>query len=90
MLLLRRFLRPDSTFLEIGPGDCALSFEAARHVNKAYAVDVSEEITGDAEHPQNFQLILSDGCSIPLPEKSVDVAYSNQLIDQAPAPGRIS
>ena len=27
MKLLRRFLRPDTTFLEVGAGDCALSLE---------------------------------------------------------------
>src|SRR6266404_8859050 len=27
--LLRNYLHPDATFLEIGPGDCALSIEAA-------------------------------------------------------------
>jgi SAM-dependent methyltransferase len=81
MLLLGRFLNADSTFLEVGPGDCSLSFEAARHVRKVYAVDVSEEITRKAVSPQNFQLIISDGCSIPVPEESVNVAYSNQLME---------
>src|SRR5215468_148580 len=28
--LLRRYVRADSTYLEIGPGDCALAIEMAR------------------------------------------------------------
>lgn len=81
MRFLRRFLKPDVTFLEIGPGDCALSIEAARLVRQVFAVDVSEIITQRAGYPDNFRLILSDGCSVPLPENSVDVAYSNQLME---------
>lgn len=81
MRFLRRFLKPDVTFLEIGPGDCALAIEAARLVRQVFAVDVSEIITQRAGYPDNFRLILSDGCSVPLPENSVDVAYSNQLME---------
>src|SRR5882762_9619035 len=32
--LLSNYLRSDATFLEIGPGDCALSIEVARRVRK--------------------------------------------------------
>jgi len=31
--------------------------------------------------PANFTLIISDGCSIPAQRNSVDVAYSNQLME---------
>lgn len=79
--LLRHFLNEDITFLEIGAGDCALSFEVARSVKKVYAVDVSEIITKRQEMPENFHLILSNGCNIPLPPHSVDIAYSNQLME---------
>lgn len=78
---LKRFLNKNVTFLEVGPGDCALSFEACNWVKKVYAVDVSSEITKSAQTPQNFELILSDGCSVPVPENSIDVAYSNQLME---------
>lgn len=81
MRFLHSFLNRDSTFLEIGPGDCALSLEVAKFVKKVYAVDVSEEITKRSTFPQNFRLILSDGCNIPLPANSVNVAYSNQLME---------
>lgn len=78
---LMPFLNKNSTFLEIGPGDCALSFEAAKFVKQVYAVDVSDEITKCSSIPGNFQLILSDGCSVPIPSNSVNVAYSNQLME---------
>ena len=79
--LIRPFLRPDATVLEIGPGDCALSLAVAKQVRQVYGLDVSDEITHRALLPSNFKLILSDGTSVPLPPDSVDVAYSNQLME---------
>ena len=79
--MLMRFLRPGATFLEVGPGDCALTAEIARYVPKAYAVDVSLRNDGISVLPQNVEFILSDGCNIPIPAGSVDFAYSNQLLE---------
>lgn len=79
--VLYPFLRRDSTFLEVGAGDCSLSFEVAKYVTKVYAVDVSKEITKRSTHPHNFELVLSDGISINVPENSIDLAYSNQLME---------
>jgi SAM-dependent methyltransferase len=81
MRFLRRFLRRDATFLEIGPGDCALTFRAAGSCRMVYAVEVSEEITRNLAFPRNVRLLLSDGTSIPVPDASVAVAYSNQLME---------
>jgi SAM-dependent methyltransferase len=78
---LRRFLGRDSVFLEIGAGDCALSFAVARSVKKIYAAEVSEEITKNLTCPQNFDLILFDGCNIPLPVLSINIVYSHQLME---------
>lgn len=78
---IRRFLKANNVFLEVGAGDCALSFQVASVVKQVYAVDVSAEITRRTSPPENFQLILSDGCGIPVPPGSVDVAYSNQLME---------
>ncbi|HET9493457.1 MAG TPA: class I SAM-dependent methyltransferase [Chloroflexia bacterium] len=79
--LLSPFLTRRSTFLEVGPGDCALALRIAGMVRKVYAIDVSTEITKGNELPGNFELILSDGSSIPVPPGSVDVAYSDQLME---------
>lgn len=82
MKLLRSFLNADSTYLEIGPGDCAVSLEATRYVKKVYAVDVTDEMVRKLDHvPENFEFIVSNGSSIAAPENSVDVAYSNQLME---------
>ncbi|MHB8356235.1 MAG: class I SAM-dependent methyltransferase [Vulcanimicrobiaceae bacterium] len=79
--LLESYLFRDSTFVEIGAGDCALAFAVAGRVALSYGVDVSAEIAKSESPPDNFKLILSDGSSIPLPTNGVDVAYSNQLME---------
>jgi SAM-dependent methyltransferase len=81
MQLLHHFLEPDQTFLEIGPGDCNLSVAVAKQVQKVYAVDVSNEIAHNSNFPQNFELIIRDGCDIPVPDNSIDIAYSHQLME---------
>ncbi|HVE55362.1 MAG TPA: class I SAM-dependent methyltransferase [Pyrinomonadaceae bacterium] len=78
---LQLFVNENTIYLEIGPGDCALAFEIAKQVKKVYAIDVSNEITKNADKPANFELIISDGSDIPVPPESVDVAFSNQLME---------
>jgi len=80
--LLEGFLKDETAFLEIGPGNCTLSFSLARRVAQVFAVDVSEEMTRQQEKvPANFELILSDGTSIALLPESIDVAFSNQFLE---------
>ena len=67
--------------LEIGAGDCALSLALAAHARQVYAVEVSREIAHTEDAPENFELLITDGRSIPVEPNSVDVAYSNQLME---------
>lgn len=78
---LQSFISENTNYLEIGPGDCTLAFEIAGQVKKVYAIDVSNEITKTENAPANFELIISDGSSVPLAPASVDVAFSNQLME---------
>jgi len=80
MRLFEDRLSRDSVFIEIGPGDCALSCEVAKRVRKVFALDVSEEIVARSL-PTNVSIVLSDGSSVDLPAESADVAYSNQLME---------
>jgi SAM-dependent methyltransferase len=81
MRFLAHFLRPGITFLEVGAGDCELSVAVARTARKVYAVDVSESVVARASKPDNVEIVLSDGVSIPVPPGSVDLAFSNQLME---------
>lgn len=76
---LRPYLRPGCTFLEIGAGDCALSARVAECAAKVYAVDISDQHARAL--PANAELVISDGTSIPVPTGSVDVAFSDQLME---------
>jgi SAM-dependent methyltransferase len=79
--LIKHYLDGVESFLEVGPGDCALAFRVAEIVKEVYAVDVSQEITRGKAWPSNFQLYISDGSSIPLPNHKIDLVYSNQLME---------
>lgn len=79
--LLRRFLRPGGSFLEIGAGDCSLSKAVAPTAAAVYAVEVSDEITHGLDLPANVKVVISDGSSIPVPPGSVDLAYSSSLME---------
>lgn len=78
---LEKFFQPKTTFLEIGCGTGHLTSTVADHVEKVYAIDVSEELTQVLVLPDNVDLVISDGISIPVPESSIDVAYSHQLME---------
>jgi hypothetical protein len=77
---LRPALDLHSVFLEIGAGDCTLARRAAGYVERAYAVDISEDVMGRLGGPPNLVRVVHDGMRIPLPEASIDVAFSRQLV----------
>ena len=76
---LRPYLEPGCTFLEIGAGDCALSARVAEVAGQVYAVDISDQAVRPL--PDNVALVISDGTSIPVPSGSVDLAFSDQLME---------
>ncbi|MBB4040726.1 SAM-dependent methyltransferase [Microvirga flocculans] len=78
---IKPLLRKSDIYCEIGAGDCALAIKVSKYVKKAYAIDVSEIISDNVKFPENLEFILSDGISIPIPENTVDLAYSNQLME---------
>ena len=81
LAFLTRFLEPDTVFLELGAGDCALALAVATSARRVYALDVSESITAEARAGGVVQVVLSDGVSVDVPEGSVTLAYSNQLME---------
>jgi hypothetical protein len=81
MRLLKPLLRPDLTFLEVGAGDAKLSLAVCPHVHQVYGLDVAQEITGRVRGPANFKFVHSTGCDVPLPDESVDLAYSDQVME---------
>lgn len=80
-LLLRRF-HPRTVFMDIGSADCELALQAASYVERVYAVDVSGRFLQNVLVPLNVRLVLCGGVRIPVPEASVDLAFSGGFIDQ--------
>jgi SAM-dependent methyltransferase len=78
---VRRFLRSESTFLEVGAGDCALTTEVAKHVMKAFAFDVSQEITRGIILPANTSLVISKEGEIPFDRESIDITFSSDVME---------
>lgn len=79
MAQLRPYLFEGCNFLEIGAGDCALSVRVAATAATVYAVDISDQ--AGAALPANVNLVISDGRSIDVPAASVDIAFSDQLME---------
>jgi SAM-dependent methyltransferase len=79
--LLRPYLTRDTVFLEVGAGDCALPLLVAPMVRKAYGLEVSEELTRGLPNSEKFQVLLPKSCEVPLPDNTIDLAFSFQVIE---------
>lgn len=80
--LLGPFLEENMTLLEIGAGNLALARALSPHVKKVVALDVSKEFAMSlGAVPKNVELVLSDGISVPVAAGSVDLVYSDQLME---------
>jgi SAM-dependent methyltransferase len=79
--LLRKWIRPQTSFLEFGAGDCRLSLEISRYVERVVAVDISDQRGTSVATPRNFQLVVYDGYHLEVPDRSVDVVFSQDMIE---------
>lgn len=79
--LVAPFVRPDSTVIEFGAGDCHLAFELAKSARKVFAIDIADQIGPGAARPGNFELVVYNGYDLDLPEETIDTIFSDQLIE---------
>ncbi len=77
---VRPYIGRQSVFLDVGAGDCALAARVASQARLAYALDIHFDAPRPGE-PPNLKRVLSDGRSIDVPEASVDVAFSDQVVE---------
>ena len=75
------FIQNKKSFVEIGAGDCSLSIAASKYCSKVFALEVSNNITDNLKFPSNVQLVLCDGFNFPFEANTIDIAYSNQLME---------
>lgn len=80
-----RMIRPElgagDVFLEVGGGDCLVSTHVAPHVARSIVIDVSDELVPQGATPANFEFIKINGVDVPLPDASVSLIYSNQVME---------
>jgi SAM-dependent methyltransferase len=79
--IVRPFLRPESVYLEVGPGDCSLALQVSQLVKKVYAADVSAGLLRRDPRELPIEFIQFDGIEIPIEPNTVDVAFSGQVLE---------
>lgn len=82
LALLKGLLDKTKVFAEFAPGDCKFSIEMAKYYEHVYAIDISDQRDRSECSPANFKLIIYDGYHLhDIAEKSIDVMFSDQLIE---------
>ena len=81
LAIISQLMDRNTVFLEIGAGDCSMSIEASTYCKEVIALEVSEKIVSNLNFPYNVRCVIFDGINIPLKENSLDLAYSNQLME---------
>ena len=79
--LVKKFVDKDTVFVEFAPGDCKFVKEIAKHASYVYGVDISDQTGEDENFPDNFELITYDGYKLDIEDESVDVVFSDQLVE---------
>lgn len=78
---VRRLCNSETVLLEIGAGDCYFSRAIAPFVKHVYALEVTPLKLHTEELPPNVQFKLFDGFDFPIDSESIDIAYSNQVLE---------
>ncbi len=80
------FLKPDAHILEIGAGTGAQARELSRRGFQITAIDLpTSNYAADRVHP----ILDYDGRTIPLPDRSVDIVFSSNVLEHVPDLARI-
>ena len=76
--IVTHFLPAGQRYLEIGAGACGVAAQIALSAASAQAVEVSAAAVTSAD---GVEVILTDGAAIPVPSGSIDLAFSNQVLE---------
>ncbi len=79
--LLTPFLASDAIFLEVGAGDGAVTRAVAPLVASATGLDVTDALFCESGTTAGFELRTFDGLDLAVPECSVDVVYSHDVVE---------
>jgi SAM-dependent methyltransferase len=81
MRLLRPFFSRNRALAEFASGDGNLAVAASGEFGQVYGIDISDQRKAGMPTPDNMQMVIYNGYDLPLPDASVDVAFSDMLIE---------
>src|SRR6185503_11294443 len=73
--MLEARFTPRTVFMEVGNLDSTLALRAASYVERVYSIQVGQLQQG-MRAPCNLRLVSCDGIRIPVPEATIDIAWS--------------
>lgn len=79
--LLEPFLTSRTRFLEVGGGDCALPLALSRRLPRVIAIEAATDVAEGVPPAGNLEILVSDTPPYPLPDSSVDLAFSCHFIE---------
>ena len=79
--LIGKHLNSSVVFLDFAPGDCKFAYDVCKRVNYVYGIDISDQRAAQDRPPANFKHIIYDGYSVDIGENTIDVAFSDQLLE---------
>lgn len=79
--LLSAFLGPNRQFVEFGAGSGELSRAVRGKAGRVVAVEVCEQGDRQPASEEGVEWVYHDGLSIPLPDRTFDVAFSYQVLE---------
>jgi len=79
--MLEARFTPRTVFMEIASGDATLAVRAASYVERVYSIQVGQSHQG-VRAPCNLRPVLCDGIRIPVPEATIDIAWSGDFVDR--------
>jgi SAM-dependent methyltransferase len=79
--IVGRLINNSTIFLEFAPGDCLFSKQVSQLAKFVYGIDISDQRSKQITFPNNFKLIIYDGYDLELPSGSIDIVFSNELIE---------
>jgi SAM-dependent methyltransferase len=80
--MLEARFTPRTVFMEVGSPDPTLALRAASYVERVYSIDTSGQLAQNLRAPCNLRVVLCDGVRIPVPEATIDIAWSGDFMDQ--------
>jgi SAM-dependent methyltransferase len=79
--LLRPHLGRETEYVEFGAGSCALALAVCAHARRVRVVEIADQIGSEVARPVNFELVLTDGDRVPLPDGCADLVFSEQFVE---------